>query len=190
VVTAAEHLIDAQRGFVSSISTAPPQRPASPDGAGAALGQVAEVEDLRGRVKLELAGYGGVVTDWLPVASAGAGAGKGMIALPDVGDMVLVLFHRGDPARGVVLAGLWAPAGPPEAGIRKGRVRRFALRSKGGQTVELDDDDSTLRLVDQTGSFFVLSPSGVTLHAKTPLTLEAPGQPIVLRGDSIDFRRG
>ncbi|HEY2028936.1 MAG TPA: phage baseplate assembly protein V [Myxococcales bacterium] len=189
VITAAEHLVDAERGFVSSISTDPPRQPSPPDGAGAALGEVVEIELPRGRVKLKLAAYGSVVTDWLPVASAGAGAGKGMIALPDVGDMVLVLFHRADPARGVVLCGLWTAAGPPDAGIEGGRVRRFALRSKGGQKVELDDATSALRLSDETGSFVELTPHGVTVHAKTPLTLDAPGQPIVLRGQSIDFRR-
>jgi uncharacterized protein involved in type VI secretion and phage assembly len=160
------------------------------DGAGAALGEITQVEATRGRVKLKLAGYNDVDTDWLPVASAGAGAGKGMIALPDVGDVVLVLFHRSDPARGVVLSGIWNPSGPPDAGVEGGRVRRFAFCSAGGQKVELDDDKSALRISDKTGSFVELTPQGMKLHAKTPLTIEAPGQAIVLLGNSVDFRRG
>jgi phage baseplate assembly protein gpV/phage protein D len=190
VLTSVEHLIDERRGFVSSVSSAAPSLPAAPDGAAAALGEITQVEATRGRVKLKLASYGDVETDWLPVASAGAGAGKGMIALPDVGDVVVVLFHRSDPARGVVLSGIWSPSGPPDAGVEGGRVRRFALRSAGGQRVELDDDKSALRLSDKTGSFVELTPGGVKIHSKTPLTIEAPGQAIVLQGASIDFRRG
>ena len=43
---------------------------------------------------------------------------------------------------------------------------------------------------DGTGSYLELTPSGVRLHSQVPLDIEAPGQPVVIRGNSIDFRRG
>jgi hypothetical protein len=56
--------------------------------------------------------------------------------------------------------------------------------------LKLDDAGRTLRLEDGEGSYLELTPSGVRLHAKAPLDIEAPGQPVVIRGQSIDFQRG
>jgi phage baseplate assembly protein V len=190
VLTSVDHVIDSRRGFLSSVSTASPDLPAPETGAGATLAEVAQVDATSGRVKVRLVAHGDVETDWLPIASAGAGVGKGLMALPDVGDHVLVLFHASDAARGVVLAGLWSSSGPPDAGVKDGRVRRWALRSSGGHQLELDDAKSALRLGDSSGSFVEMTPRGVKLHAEVPLTIEAPGQPIVVLGDAVDFRRG
>jgi hypothetical protein len=53
----------------------------------------------------------------------------------------------------------------------------------------LDDAGRTLRLEDGAGSYLELTPSRVRLHSEVPLDIEAPGQPVVIRGQSIDFRR-
>jgi phage baseplate assembly protein gpV len=190
VLTSVDHVIDSHRGFLSSISTAPPELPGPETGAGATLAEVAQVDARSGRVKARLIAHGDVETDWLPLASAGAGEEKGLMALPDVGDHVLILFHAGDAARGVVLAGLWSSSGPPDAGVQGGRVRRWALRSKGGLRLELDDAKSAIRLGDDRGSFIEMTPDGVKLHAEVPLTIEAPGRTVVVRGDAVDFKRG
>jgi hypothetical protein len=73
--------------------------------------------------------------------------------------------------------------------VESGRVQRFSLHSRAGHRVVLDDARKTLRLEDPTGNFLELGPEGVQLHAAVPLTLEAPGQDIVIRGDAVDFRR-
>ena len=124
------------------------------------------------------------------VLDLGAGAGKGLTLVPDVDDTVLVLLAHEDPAEGVVLGGLYGVAGPPDAGIDQGNVRRFSLHSRSGHKVTLDDARRSVRIEDATGSFLQLSPEGVQLRASVPLTLEAPGQQIVIRGEQIDFRRG
>jgi hypothetical protein len=64
------------------------------------------------------------------------------------------------------------------------------VRTAEGHKLVLDDAGRTLRLEDGTGSYLELKPSGLRLHSKVPLEIEAPGQPVVIRGDSIDFRRG
>ena len=68
--------------------------------------------------------------------------------------------------------------------------RRYTARTAGGHLLRLDDAGRTLRLEDGEGSYLELTPSGVRLHAKAPLDIEAPGQDVVIRGRAVDFRRG
>ena len=57
-----------------------------------------------------------------------------------MGDRVLVLL-QGDPSRGIVVAGLWGPDGPPDPGFDGGRVRRGSLRTAGGLRLDLSRRD-------------------------------------------------
>ncbi|MBN1206802.1 MAG: phage baseplate assembly protein V [Myxococcaceae bacterium] len=192
VLTSVNHVLDTQRGFVSELSSAPPPRRTRMRASAATLGVVSRVDDPEelGRVRATLPAYGGVETEWMQVLSAGAGAGKGLVMLPDVGDQVLLVLADGDPSRGVVVGGLFGEHAPEDPGVEGGAVRRYSVRTAGGHQLRLDDAGRSLRLEDTTGSYLELSPSGMRLHAKVPLDIEAPGQPVVIRGQSIDFRRG
>ena len=196
VLTSVNHTIDAQRGFISEISTAPPAPRSHPEetsrGALATLGVVTKIDDPErlGRVQVALPAFGDVETDWMEPLSAGGGAGKGLLMIPDVGDRVLVLCAHGDPAQGVVLGGLFGPKGLPEDVLDGGAVRRFTMRSPRGQVIRLDDSDRSLRLENSEGSFVELLPDKVRLHAATDLEIEAPGRSIVIRGAKIDFQSG
>jgi uncharacterized protein involved in type VI secretion and phage assembly len=196
VLTSVNHTIASRRGFISEISTAPPapRRHAAAAFAGAlsALGVVTKIDDPEklGRVKVSLPAFGDVETDWMEVLSAGAGEGKGLLMIPDVGDRVLTLCAGGDPAQGVVLGGLFGPKGPPEDALDGGAVRRFAMRSPRGQVIRLDDSDRSVRLENSEGSFVELLPDKVKLHAATDLEIEAPGRSIVIRGAKVDFQTG
>jgi phage baseplate assembly protein gpV/phage protein D len=190
VLSVVTHQIDAQRGFLSRFTSEPPIPRPRTSGATAALGVVSRIDDPEhiGRVQVSLPALGDLESDWLEVMSVGAGAGKGLMALPDVGDQVLVLAIDGDPGRGVIIGGLYGAGGWPDNGIESDAVRRFTLRTPGGQRVCLDDHGELVRLENRHGSFVELAPGRVTLHAEgTGLTVEAPGQPIVIRGKSIDF---
>jgi len=192
VLTSVMHRIDARQGFVSEVSSAPPPRRPRARASAVTLGVVSRVDDPdgRGRVRATLPAYGGVETDWMQVLAAGGGSGKGLMLLPDVGDTVLLALGGEDPARGVVVGGLYGGGGPPDAGVEGGSVRRYTLLTTGGHRLKLDDESRTLRLEDGTGSYLELSPKGVRLHSKVAMELEAPGQDVVIRGRSIDFRRG
>lgn len=190
VLTEVVHTADAERGFLSRLSTEPPPRRALAVAAATTFGVVTRVDAGSGRVQVRLPAYGAVETDWLQVATLGAGSGKGLTLLPDVDDLVLLLLAREDPAQAVVLGGIYGKGGPPDAGVEGGHVKRFTLHTRGGHKVTLDDARKAMRLEDPTGSFIDLSPDGVQLSAKVPLTIEAPGQPIVIRGDRVDFQRG
>ena len=83
VLTSVNHTIDARRGFISEISTAPPPPRSQPEvtsqGALTTLGVVTKIDDPEklGRVQASLPAFGDVETDWMEVLSAGGGAGKG-----------------------------------------------------------------------------------------------------------------
>src|SRR5690606_31486256 len=136
-----------------------------------------------------------------------AGAGKGITSLPDIGDQVLLILPRDDPAQGVVLGGLYGSDGPPDAGVRDGRVHCYTLVLPGGQRLLLDGkrriarlengggNDLELapgraRLSSSTGSFAELTEERVRIHANAVLALEAPGKTVIVRGARIDFETG
>ncbi len=190
VLTEVRHLLDERRGFVTELSTAPPEahpRPRAPD---ATLGEVTSVDDPdgRGRVQVRLSAYGDVETDWLGVLVPGAGQDKGVVALPDVGDTVLVLLLPG--GAGVVAGGLYGTIAPPDTGVEGGAVKRFSLRTPGGQIVTLDDAKTSVRIEDKTGSYLEMTPEKVLVHAAVDLSLEAPGRAVTVTGRTVDFRQG
>lgn len=192
VLSAVTHTIDARKGFLSEISSSPPLPRARARSSVAAPGVVTQIDDPErlGRVRVSLPTYGNVETDWMGVMSAGAGVGKGFMALPDISDHVLVLFAHEDPSQGIVLGGLYGAQEPPDVGIDGGVVRRYTLLTPGGQRIRLDDGQQTIRLENSVGSYCELSPQKVRIHAEVDLEIEAPGQRVVIRGRNIDFERG
>ncbi len=188
-LTAVTHTLDTRHGFVSALSTAPPPPPPRPAGSTTAIGVVTRVDDPEtlGRVRVSLPIYGDMETDWLHVVSVGGGVGKGLMAVPDVGDTVLLLFAHADPDGGVVLGGLYGMGGMPESGVADGAVRGFTLRTRGGRRIHLDDARHLLRLEDGAGSFVELSPGCVRLYAATDIEIAALGKDVTIRGKHINF---
>ena len=190
VLTRVTHTIDDRSGFVSTIETEPPRLGARRTAAVVTEAIVTQVHDpeRRGRVKARLPGYFDVETDWMPVVTLGAGSGKGLQVQPDVDDTVLVLLAHEDPAEGIVLGGLYGMRDVPDGGgVVGGAVRRFQLRTPGGQVVRLDDERGSVLVEDRGGSRLELAPGRVTLHADADLEIAAPGHRVVIRGRAIDF---
>jgi uncharacterized protein involved in type VI secretion and phage assembly len=192
VLTRVDHLIDGRRGFVSEICSAPPVPAALVRGSVATIGAVTGVDDPEqlGRVRVAFPTFENSESEWMEVLTAGAGAGKGLVALPDIGDHVLVLFANGDPAQGIVLGGLYGAQGPPDAGVEERAVRRYTFLTPGGQRVRLDDAQQSIRLENSDGSSLELSPQRVVLHANVDMQIEAPGRALTIRAATIDFERG
>ncbi len=193
VLTSVTHTIDRRRGFVSEISSLPPPPP--PPMAGGligTLGVVSSVDDPEelGRVQASLPAFGDIESDWMGVVSAGAGSGKGLVMLPEVGDQVLVLAQPDDPTQGIVLGGLHGLKPPPDWGIEAGSIKRFNLFTAGGHKLQFDDTKKTIRIQDAGGSFMELAPGKVLIHANTDLAIEAPGKALVIRAATVDFERG
>lgn len=190
VITAVDHTIERPTGFRSEISNPTPRIRTRDRSAVTALGIVTSVEDPdnMGRVKLSLPAYGDVETEWLPVVTAGAGAAKGFVAIPDVDDSVIVVFPRGEPGLGFVIGSLYTDA-HPDPGIDGGRVKRFSFLTPNGQKLTLDDTRGAIRIENKQGSFIEMLPDKMTVHAATHLDVEAPGRTVTIRGKLINFER-
>ncbi|MDQ5824435.1 MAG: phage baseplate assembly protein V [Chloroflexota bacterium] len=191
VLTSVTHTIDSRMAFISELSSTPLTPRTRSKGVGFTPAEVTQLDDPDGlgRVRAKLLTYAGVETGWMGVLTPGAGADKGLVIMPNVGDRVLVLFSHEDPAQGVVLGGLYGARGAYDPGVVDGSVKRYTLRTPGGQLVLLDDEHKMLRLENSDGSYLELAPERVSLHAATDLEIEAPGKAIVIRGHTIDFRR-
>jgi len=160
-----------------------------------------------GRIRVELPAHGGLESEWLAVSLPAAGKEKGLVALPDIGDRVLVQFVGDDLAQAVVLGGLHGTDGPPDAGVSEGRIARYTLATPEGQRLQLSDTDNMVRVETKKNSDLILSPGRarihngngsyveikgkqVSVHAADHLLLEAPGGQVTIRGASIDFEKG
>jgi phage baseplate assembly protein V len=192
IITEVEHSVNGESGFVSRISSAPPDPLPKGRAAVVTWGTVTRVNDPEGlgRVRAVLPTYGDVETDWMTVLSLAAGVGKGWVALPNTGDRVLILFVSGDPAQGVVLGGLFGSQQLPDSGVEGEAVKRYTFTTPGGHRLRFDDASASVRLQDTAGSFLEMTPDAVRLHSKTALEIEAPGMAITIRGNTVDFQRG
>ena len=189
VLTSVTHTIDGRKGFVSELSTDPPSRQRRAPDPNLALAIVTRVDDPEhlGRVRVSFPAYGDVETEWMHVVCPGAGKDKGLVALPDVDDRVVVLFAPDEPGQGVILGGLYGAQGPPDSGVQGNAVRRYTFVTPGGQRIQLDDQDQTIHLEDSKGNYVKLAPNVLQVHAVVDMVLEAPGQSVTIRGRAIDF---
>jgi phage baseplate assembly protein gpV len=191
-LTEVVHRFDAEVGYVCEVSS----HLALPAAHHAPLptwtfGDVIAIDDPdgRGRVRVKLGAFDDLETDWLAVTLPGGGPNKGLCALSDVGDRVLIVFQGGDLAHGVVLGGVFAGERPPEPHAAQAAVRSFTLRTARGQMVQLDEDGDRVRIEDRGGSHVELGPERVILHSNVDLEIRAPGKSMVLSADRIDFER-
>ncbi|KQW77563.1 hypothetical protein ASC89_20560 [Devosia sp. Root413D1] len=191
VITSALHRIDAARGYVTGFSTEPPTRNSRPRAPLVTLGLVTDTVDpeTMGRCRVNLPALGDTLAPWLAVLIPGAGAGKGAAVFPEIGDQVLVLCPDGDPARGIVLGGLYGDKDLPR-GFSNQRPRPFVLRTSGGQRLELSSVNALARLATISGSMLEFAPDNARLAAASDLVIEAPGKTITFRANLINFERG
>lgn len=168
LITTAIHRFDTASGYVTEIDTSPPELPAPARSDTVTLGLVIDTRDPArlARVRAKLPAYNSVETDWMQVLFPGAGPGKGFITMPDAGDTVLVLLSREDPARGLVLGGLYGSRRPPDSGVEQGHVERFTWITPGNQKIQLNDAGKTIRLENGAGSYIELAGGDITIAGK------------------------
>jgi phage baseplate assembly protein gpV/phage protein D len=190
VLTEVTHTFDIDRGYVTRISTLPSPRPPRARCAAATVARITDVadpEDLA-RVRGTLVAYGEVDSGWMPVLIVGAGDGKGLAVVPEPGDDVLVLLPEGDPARGIVLGGLYGSRRPPGERPEQG-ARNFTLRTPAGQSLMLDGVESVIRLQTSAGDLLEMTPKGTKLSVTRDLLVEAPGHRLTFRASHVDFEK-
>lgn len=186
LVTSCLHRVDAQ-GFVTEVDTRPPTGPRPRARDQLTLGEVTDVRDPQGcgRVIVRLPAYQPLQTSWAAVLTAGAGPDKGVVALPAVGDTVLVALLAGDPAHPIVLGGLYGnhrhPAAPGDS-----PGAEIVLRTATGQQITVDGTRSTLTLTDGQ-SVLELAPDLLRISSATDVLVEAVGKGLRFRARSVDF---
>ena len=188
VLTEAEHRFDSAAGYVTRVTTVPPPTPIRAVGSCATIARVISTNDpdRLARVKTRLVAYGEIESGWMPVLAIGAGANKGLSVLPEVDDDVLVLLPDGDPARGIVLGGLYGARKPPGRRPSSG-ARTFTMRTPAGQVLTLDGAQSIARIETGAGDVLEMTPRGSRLSVTRDLTIEAVGHTITFRGAHINF---
>ena len=162
---------------------------------GVAIAMVTQTKDDQsyGRVKVKypwLKDIDGteVETDWVRIATAGAGKNRGIGFLPEINDEVLVAFADGDINAPYVVGALWNGKDTPPAGMLdgSGKIVQRVVRSRSGHVIILDDTDGSenITIKDKTGnnsitinskdnSMVLQSDGDLTIQAKGKLTLKS-----------------
>ena len=192
VLTEVVHSINSEFGYICKLNTNPPEFHNNEPGPVALLGEVISVNDPEkmGRVKVIFPTCENVESDWLSVVITAGGEGKGLMALPDTGDNVLVLLINNELTSGIVLGGLLGVKKKVrDWGVVDGAVKEFLFVTKGGQSVLLDDKNKRVRIQNSQGSYCEINPGRVILHSTADISIEAPGKNISIKGKSIDFEQ-
>jgi uncharacterized protein involved in type VI secretion and phage assembly len=172
---------------------------AAGNGAGPVFAKVTDNADPEktGRVKVQFGHLKGTESAWAPVVGPGAGADRGVQFIPEIGDQVVVIFERNDPAHPIVLGGVWSrqdsPADPDAAS--RGDITTRILRSREGHHLLFDDGGPGklhLALGDDSCGIH-LEGSGSKVTGDQKLTIEAgeievvAGGKLTLKGSQIEI---
>jgi phage protein D len=218
-ITSARHRFDPTTGYTTAITVTGKQdrsllglasgsARSRQTPAGVAIAQVTDVRDpdKMGRVKVKYpwlsADY---VSGWARVVCQGAGKDRGWIALPEVGDEVLVGWEQQDFDRPVVYGGFYngidtMPKGPNELiDGGSGAINRRSLVSRKGHRIDLLDQDGSkegvriassdeklLIHLDSTGTTITVHADGkVLIEGTQGITLDAKTSELTMKAGSI-----
>ncbi len=190
VVTQATHTLNGPSGYVTAFTTAPPEPRSPTDAPIVTLGIVTEIEDPEGdgRCRVELPAFDNLDAGFLAVVIAGAGGSKGVAALPDVGDEVVVLFPGGDLAHGLILGGLYGTNKQPR-GTTDRSPRSLVIASGGGQSLRLGGRQKALQLSTDRGDLLSFGGGPGRLAVAGDLEISAVGGTITIKAAHIKFER-
>jgi len=140
---------------------------------------------------------------WARLATLDAGASRGVVFRPEIGDEVVLGFLDRDPRNPVVLGQLHSsakasPFPPADDNHEKGLVTRsgielrfdddkkvVVLKTPNGNTLTVSDEDGGLKLEDESGNTLTLDSSGITLDSASDLTLKAAGD-VKVEGSNVE----
>jgi len=195
-------------GAKTHVSTRMPEWGGLVQGCDVTPARVTEIDDPSslGRIKVSFPVFGDLSSDWLQVLTPAAGPDKGIIALPDKDDLVLVLFWGADPSTGLVLGSAFGDRKQSDTGIVRGKRRKLLFVAPGGQKFELDSHDGSVTLdtnagtkiqmskeeavmTTSNGSEIRMTGSETVLNSKTNMRIEAPGKKLTIAASRINFEK-
>lgn len=140
---------------------------------------------------------------WARLATLDAGASRGAIFRPEIGDEVVLGFLNRDPRNPVVIGQLHSsakasPIPPSDDNHEKGFVTRSGIELKfdddkkvvvvktpNGNTLTISDEDGGMTLEDENGNTLTMDSSGITLDSASDLTLKAAGD-VKVEGSNVE----
>lgn len=132
---------------------------------------------------------------WARLVATGAGDGRGIQWIPEVGDEVLVVFQHGDIHHPYVVGGFWsgqnAPVKPNSQCTSSGTVNERIIQSRSGHLIILGDEDGSEKITikDMTGNNQIVIDSAsnsITVNADQDVTIEAQGK-ITVKSTNSDL---
>jgi phage protein D len=220
-VTASRHVFEPGTGYQTWVTVSGAQDrtlkglvdgtgsdPAATGRPGVVIGQVSDNRDPEGlgRVRLLFPWLADdFVSDWARTVQPGAGAERGALVVPEVGDEVLVAFENGSFQRPYVIGGLYNGVDKPADGDvplideNSGAVNRRTVVSRTGHRIDLveqaggatgvvirtGDGALTLDLDQQKTTVTVHSDGTVTVEAKRGVTVDAGAGTLTLTGQDV-----
>jgi uncharacterized protein involved in type VI secretion and phage assembly len=145
--------------------------------------------DGLGRVKLALPWLAdGFETDWARVVSPMAGKARGLYALPEVDDEVLVGFEHGRLDVPFVLGALWNGKDKPPESNADGKNDHRSLTSRSGHVIRLSDKsgEERIEILDKSGKNSVVvdtKSNTVTVTGETDVVVRAAKGKLTLSGE-------
>jgi uncharacterized protein involved in type VI secretion and phage assembly len=158
---------------------------------GVTVGLVTSNKDPEGlgRVKVTLPWLAdGFETDWARVVSPMAGKARGLYALPEVDDEVLVGFEHGRLDAPFVLGALWNGKDKPPESNSDGKNDHRSLTSRSGHVIRLSDKsgEEKIEILDKSGKNSVVvdtKSNTVTVTGDTDVVVRATKGKLTLAGD-------
>ena len=146
---------------------------------------------------------------WARLAMPMAGADRGVVLIPEVGDEVVVAFERGDLRSPYVLGSLWNGKSKPPLANSNGKNDKRVIKSRKGHQLLFDDgargvvelahvggrkvmlDDDGIRIEDKNGNRIQIeSASGrISIEADGVLSIKAATITIEATG-TLDLKAG
>ena len=142
---------------------------------------------------------------WARVATTGAGAERGFVFRPEIGDEVIVGFVHDDPNQPVILGSLHsannpAPIPAEDDNHKKGWVTRseikfmieedkpsIYLEMPSGRKMTLDDESGEIVFEDSNGNTIKMNADGITIESAGNLVLKAAGD-INITGANVEAK--
>jgi uncharacterized protein involved in type VI secretion and phage assembly len=150
-------------------------------------------EKKLGRVKVQFQWQkkNGKTTNWIRVKTSDAGKSevvpknRGLVTIPEEGDIVMVGFEYNDPDRPIVMGSIFSEQ-VSIGGKETNKIKSYTTRV--GSTVTFDDMEHTIEIsTSQKNKIFIEEKKGaITITADTSITLNA-GETIDLNTKRISF---
>lgn len=133
---------------------------------------------------------------WARLSAPGAGANRGLVWVPDVGDEVLLAFEHGDINRPYVLGGLWSQPAPFPGNINQmvdgqGKVKLHGFIAGDFQVmISEEPGDEWVALIDKNKQNRVTlnrTSNKIEVVSRGDIVLEATQGNITLRGNQVEI---